>query len=89
MDSPLSGYGNTAIGNSPSASPLFQKAMNRDRRRSSYGSPSSAGLGRMQLDTIGTSTSKQLPRKEASVSLNNRWLYERSKGSPTLRSVIA
>lgn len=90
-DSPLSGYGNVATGASPSASPLFQKAMGRERRRPSLGTPSPLALNGPAGQSTGSllsSLSKPTPRKDVSVSLPSRWVYERGKSSPsTLRSV--
>lgn len=88
-DSPLSGYGGTATGASPSASPLFQKAMGRDRRRPSYGSLSPLGLNNLagQSSSSLGSAPMSVSRKDVSVSLPSRWVYERGKSSPsTLRS---
>jgi len=90
-NSPLSGKG-SSIGRvmggpqySP-ISPLLQKAMGgggRDlNRRSSYGSPSlGSGLSSSLLMDM-PATPSPVGGKGVSVPLNNRWLYERNRGSP-------
>jgi len=92
--SPLSGKGSAAnkpIGGpsfSPSTSPLLQKAVaggGRDlTRRQSYGSPSPmGGSGSSLLSSVAApATPSPTGGKGASVTLNSRWLYERSRGSP-------
>lgn len=87
--SPFSGTGSplasgAAIGYSPSASPLFQKAIGRDAtRRMSLGSPSPLSLGRESSNNSLTSIPSPSPLtgKGAIVGLNNRWLYERGRRS--------
>ncbi|KAI9777247.1 MAG: hypothetical protein M1839_008977 [Geoglossum umbratile] len=92
--SPLSGKGsatNKPIGGSsfsPSTSPLLQKAVaggGRDlTRRQSYSSPSPmGGSGSSLLSSVAMpATPSPTSGKGASVTLNSRWLYERSRGSP-------
>jgi len=87
--SQLSGKDSSASGNlpgspfSPSASPLLQKAIGggiNGSRRHSYGSPSPLGPGGARTavpETPGTPSPSI--SKGASVSLNNRWLFEKGR----------
>ena len=84
------------MNNSPMAkSPLFQKATGNTMgggRRSSFGSPSSLGAS-FGASTLGASTATSLfggegpatptptAGKRSSVSLNNKWLYEKGRRS--------
>ena len=95
--SPLSRKGSPSIGQqsrnlsgSPSASPLWQRAVGggpRDSsRRHSYGSPSPLGPGLVEPkggSVFGPpATPSPTTRRDASVGLNNKWLYERGRASP-------
>lgn len=79
---------------SPSASPLWQKAMgNRDQsRRHSYGSPSPLGPGtptkELSLLSQPHTPSPSMGRG-ASVALNSKWLYERGRASPGSRNIYS
>ncbi|OCL03492.1 hypothetical protein AOQ84DRAFT_400641 [Glonium stellatum] len=81
--SPLGMLSNSPF--SPSASPFLQKAVGGSAatRRLSYDTQSPAGASLFadssSSNTPGTPT--PAPAK-ASVGLNNRWLYERGRGSP-------
>ena len=78
---------------SPSASPLFQKAVGRDpTKRLSFGGQGSNGLGNTAADSTGVSLGRTLSPsmgKGASVGLNNRWLYDRGRASLGGRSVYS
>jgi nucleoporin POM34 len=75
--------GNNGSPFSPSPSPLLQKAV-AGGRRSISGSPLAAsGNGKSLMSSFGMpSTPSPTGGKGASVGLNNRWLYERGRGSP-------
>lgn len=86
--SPIGGLGGGAGTYSPTASPLYQKALGRDvTRRLSYGSPSQLGMSRMLEQSSSSLTSNNtpspMPGRGASVSINNKWLYEKGRGSPS------
>ncbi|KAK4453282.1 nuclear pore complex component-domain-containing protein [Podospora aff. communis PSN243] len=68
--------------NSPSAaSPLLQKAVN-GARRSSFGSPGLLGASTAtSLFGDGPATPTPAAGKRSSVSLNNKWLYEKGRRS--------
>ena len=73
--------------NSPSASPLFHKAIGKDAaRRLSYGTPSPLGLSSRLGDSSASSLMINTPSppaaRGASVGLSSRWLYERGRASP-------
>lgn len=76
---------------SPTASPLLHKAVGRDMtRRISLGTPTPSSLGRTGYElsnALVSVTPSPTTNRGASVGLNNRWLYERGRGSPGLRSV--
>lgn len=79
---------------SPSASPLFQKAVGRDSaKRLSFGGQGSSGqLMSIAADTTGASLGRTLSPsmgKAASVGLNNRWLYDRGRASLGGRTVYS
>lgn len=68
---------------SPNASPLLHKAMGgMNARRTSYGSPSPLGPGSQKAWLDAPSTPSPSGGKGVSVSLNNKWLYEKGRGSP-------
>ena len=77
----------------PSASPLWQKAVGGSRdpaRRHSYGSPSPLGPGMngKDMSVLGTpNTPSPSTGRGVSVALNSRWLYERGRGSPGNRGL--
>ena len=100
--SPLSRKGISTLGRqpndspfSPSASPLWQKAIGGSRdtsRRHSYGSSSPLGIGfnGKESSVLGAPhTPSPSAGRGASVGLSNRWLYERGRGSPGNRSVYS
>ncbi|KAK0651911.1 nuclear pore complex component-domain-containing protein [Cercophora newfieldiana] len=70
------------ITNSPvAASPLLQKAVG-GARRSSFGSPGPLGASTAtSLFSDGPSTPTPAAGKRSSVSLNNKWLYEKGRRS--------
>ena len=74
---------------SPMPSPLLQKAVNGSAtRRLSYGTPSPLSLSRVPSSSSfeqGKLPSTPTPASgsRASVPLNNRWLYERGRSSPS------
>lgn len=86
-NSPLAGKGSPAQGTSrgspfsPNASPLLHKAIGGlgGARRSSYGSSSPLGPGSARTEAPGTPS--PATGKAASVSLNSKWLYEKTKRS--------
>lgn len=89
-NSPLSGRGSsgqdTSRGSSFShnASPLLNKAVGAiaGSRRTSYGSPSPLGPGGSKMNWMdGPGTPSPSTGKAASVSLNNKWLYEKGRTS--------
>ena len=95
--SPLSRNGSPSLGQqsrnlsgSPSASPLWQRVVGggpRDSlRRNSYGSASPLGPGFVEPkggSVFGApATPSPTTRRDASVGLSSRWLYERGKASP-------
>jgi nucleoporin POM34 len=100
-NSPLSGNGSPSFyqrqGGSPfspsSPSPLLQKAIGlngRDAtRRHSYGSPSPLGGSKGGSLISYPATPSPTAGKGASVGLNNRWLYERGRGSPGGKSIYS
>lgn len=73
---------------SPSASPMWQKAVGGSRestRRNSYGTPSPLGrnFGGKDASVLGVpSTPSPSIGRGASVGLNSKWLYERGRASP-------
>lgn len=75
---------------SPTASPLWQKAIG-NTRRSSYGSPSPLGPG-LGASVLGgsvfgaPSTPSPTAGRGASVGLNSKWLYEKGRRSSGGRS---
>ena len=75
------------MNNSPMAkSPLFQKATGGPMggaRRSSFGSPSSLGASTATslFGGEGPATPTPTAGKRSSVSLNNKWLYEKGRRS--------
>ena len=79
---------------SPSASPLWQKAMEkRDQsRRHSYGSHSPLGPGTPSKE-LGLLSQPHTPSpsmgRGASVALNSKWLYERGRASPGSRNIYS
>jgi len=78
------GGGSRGASGSPygSGSPLVQKALSGSTsRRLSFDSGSSSGLPSTPNPAIGTG--------RASVGLNNKWLYERGRGSPNGRGLFA
>lgn len=88
-NSPLSGKGSPAQGISrgspfsPNSSPLLHKAIGAGMggtRRASYGTPSPLGPGVSKIGLVdGPGTPSPLTGKAASVSLNNKWLYEKGR----------
>jgi len=90
-NSPLSGKGSggkdTPKGSpfSQNASPLLHKAIGggmNGPRRSSYGTPSPLGPGGPKASWAdGSATPSPSTGKAASVSLNNKWLYEKGRTS--------
>lgn len=82
-----SGVGSTY---SPTASPLLHKAIGQKVRRQSLGASVALqypkGLNETSL-ALTTGTSSPGGRNNASVGLNNRWLYEKGRGSPGMRAV--
>lgn len=95
--SPASGRdsirGSPGTSYSPSASPLLHKAINRDAgSRRSFGSPSASVFGKSMSESsmgFGFNSPSPTNNRGASVGLNNRWLYEKGRGSPGLRSVYS
>jgi nucleoporin POM34 len=82
-DSVGSGIGNTY---SPTASPLLHKAIGREARRQSLGASTSLQYPRALNEpstalAIGSGSPGGI-RSNASVGLNNRWLYEKGRNSP-------
>lgn len=68
---------------SPNASPLLHKAMGGfNARRTSYGSLSPLGPGPQKGWSEAPSTPSPSSAKGVSVGLNNKWLYEKGRGSP-------
>ena len=101
-NSPLSGKGSPSLGRqgsaspfSPSATPLWQKAVGGARdstRRHSFGSqsPLGPGFGGKDASVLGfPSTPSPSTGRGASVGLNSRWLYERGRASPSSRSLFS
>ncbi|KAF2232787.1 hypothetical protein EV356DRAFT_534302 [Viridothelium virens] len=78
---------------SPVPSPLLQKAVNGSAtRRLSYGTPSPLSSSRVASDSSLDqarlpSTPTPSSGSRASVPLNNRWLYERGRSSPSRNSL--
>lgn len=70
---------------SPSASPLFQKAMNRESgKRLSFGASGPgvvANVGGEGATLSSTVTTSSGMSKGSSVGLNNRWLYDKGRTS--------
>lgn len=93
--SPSGGRQGSGSPYSPSASPMWQKAVGGSRdasRRHSYGSPSplGPGLGGKDTNVLGApSTPSPSAGRGASVGLNNRWLYERGRASPSSRGIYS
>jgi hypothetical protein len=64
----------------------MQKAFNDDAlsrsRRASFNTPSplGAGSGALENSGVGLPSSPTPSRKPASLTLNNKWLYERGRG---------
>ncbi|PSK36564.1 hypothetical protein B9Z65_1747 [Elsinoe australis] len=84
MDRSL-GHGNRAGSGSPySGSPLVREALTGGAsRRLSFDTGGSSSSGLPSTPTPSMSTSR------ASVGLNNKWLYERNRGSPNGRSLFS
>lgn len=87
--SPIGGLGGGVGTYSPSASPLYQKALGRDvTRRLSYGTngvPSPLVMStalNQSSSSLTSNTPSPMPGRGASVSISNRWLYEKGRGSP-------
>jgi len=85
---PQSRKGSPALGgDSPSASPLWQKIMGHGKdtsRRYSYGSPSplGPGLGGNERSVLGApNTPSPTAGRGATVGLNSKWLYEKGRRS--------
>lgn len=83
---PLLGGSIRGTPNSPSASPLFHKAIGRDAaRRLSYGTPSPLGpssrLGDSSASSMMMNTPSPPAARGASVGLSSRWLYEKGRAS--------
>ncbi|KAI9885161.1 MAG: hypothetical protein M1823_003048 [Watsoniomyces obsoletus] len=102
--SPLAGNRSPSFGSmgrnmrtSPNVSPLWQKTISDDirvaTRRSSYGSPSPLAQGSMMgmnISGISMPSTPSPPRgKLPGLGLNNKWLYERSRGSPLSARVLS
>lgn len=87
-DSPRAGPAPSTNPYSPSASPLFQKAVGRDAgRRLSQGSPS--GLGPANGSIFSKSPSPMHSRN-SNIPFSNKWLYEKTKaGNLSFRSSIS
>ncbi|KAI9651606.1 MAG: hypothetical protein M1831_000592, partial [Alyxoria varia] len=70
---------------SPSASPLFHKAVGRDAtRRLSYGSPSGLGMERsLNQSNLSLPPASHSPnlRKPCSIELSNRYIYNQNRSS--------
>ena len=86
--SPYSGIGATDRGDSPTASPLWQKTR-EVARRGSYGSPSPLGMS-MGMSGVGErgvlgrqsgtpSPTSGMAGRGATVALNSKWLYEKGR----------
>ena len=79
---------------SPTGSPLLQKAVGRTRdpvRRSSYGSPSplGPGFGGREGSVLGLpSTPSPTSGRGATVGLNSKWLYNKGRSSSGNRSIF-
>ncbi|KAF2754806.1 hypothetical protein EJ05DRAFT_503750 [Pseudovirgaria hyperparasitica] len=98
--SPLAGRGQESNSFSPSplkrdSSPLLKRRTGEDAtRRLSYGSQSPLAVSHFMDSTTsfgGSTPPTPTPAsasKPASVGLNNKWLYERGRGSPSQRSVF-
>lgn len=78
---------------SPNASPLLHKAVGREARRQSLGAATSLGYTKSMTESstalVTGTPSPNGGRNNASVGLNNRWLYEKGRGSPAMRSVYS
>lgn len=76
---------------SPSASPLFQRAMGRESgKRLSFGASGSGALAGMvgEGNTLSPNTTTNSGMsKGSSVGLNNRWLYDKGRTSLGSRAV--
>jgi len=75
---------------SPSASPLFHKTVGREAgRRMSFGADSQMGMSRGFGDSTAFLPGTPSPSngRGAGVGLNSRWLYEKGRQSPGLRSI--
>ncbi|KAL6722313.1 hypothetical protein ACLMJK_001420 [Lecanora helva] len=83
------------LSDSPTGSPLWQKAVGRTRepvRRSSYGSPSPLGPGASNREggmLSAPSTPSPTTGRGASVGLNSKWLYNKGRSSSGSRSIYA
>jgi len=100
--SPFSGRSSvgSAVGNapySPSASPLLHKAIGQNRRQS-IGASASTGYAKAMNETslaLGANLNTQSPggggsgRGNASLGLNNKWLFEKGRGSPRRGGVMS
>ena len=73
--------GSDSPGANLAASPLWQKTLGKSAvmRRSSYGSPSPLGPGNGLLGTPGTPS--PTAGRGASVTLNNKWLYQKGRSA--------
>ena len=81
-------------GDSPAASPLWQKATSNARdpvRRSSYGSPSplGPGFGGRDGSILGAPSTPSPTGRGATVGLNSKWLYDKGRRSSGSRSMYA
>ena len=80
---------------SPTGSPLWQKAVGRTRdpaRRSSYGSPSplGPGLGGREGSMMGApSTPSPTTGRGVTVGLNSKWLYNKGRSSSGSRGMYS
>jgi len=78
-----------AMPQSPSASPLFHKTVEREAgRRLSLGADGQMGMSRNFVDSMNflPSTPSPTTGRGASVGLNNRWLYEKGRQSSGVRN---
>lgn len=92
--SPYSGRSSvgSAVGNtySPSASPLLHKAIGQNRRQSVGASTGYAKAMNETSLALGTNTSSLSGgRGNASVGLNNKWLFEKGRSSPGRRAILS
>ncbi|KAF2140324.1 uncharacterized protein K452DRAFT_299682 [Aplosporella prunicola CBS 121167] len=85
------GYGDSGSPFSPSASPLLQKAVGGAgaSKRMSYSTSSLLDSSFGQSGLTASPTPLGANGKGPSVGLNNRWLYERGRGSPGARAIYS